>query len=277
MWTIAGLTFKEIARKKILLLTTILSLAYLFLYGTALHYVYKQVDKMDPGVFEGWVIPQLLTAGLFFASMIICMLAIFSGSGAVANDIETGVIHGVLTKPIRRSELVMGKFIGSGAMLLLYGIFLYSAIIMLVHFKTGYQVAGIFRAGLFFIIQPLVLLSLTMLGTTFLSTLANGIAVFILYGMSILGGIVELVGSTAKSDTLVNIGIASGLLVPVDVMYRKAVAVIFAASTNPLAGFQTLGPFGVQSEPSVWMTVYVALYCLLMLAAALKVFGRKDI
>ncbi|KJS15424.1 MAG: hypothetical protein VR69_13400 [Peptococcaceae bacterium BRH_c4b] len=277
MWTIAGLTFKEIARKKILLITFVLSLAYLSLYGTALHYAYKQIDKMSPGVFESMVIPQLLTAGLFFASMIISMLAIFSGAGAISGDIESGVAHAIIPRPVRRSRIVLGKFAGIGGMLLLYGLLLYSALIALVYVQTGYKVVNVVQAGVYFLFQPLVLLSLSMLGTTLFSSLANGIAVFILYGMSIMGGIVEQVGGIIKSDTLLNIGIISGLLVPVDVLYRKMVAILFSASSNLLAGFQTLGPFGVQSEPSYWMTVYAILYCLAMLTLALRIFGRKDI
>lgn len=277
MWTIAGLTFKEIARKKILLITLVLSLAYLSLYGTALHYAYKQIDQMSPGVFDTMVIPQLLTAGLFFASMIISMLAIFSGAGAVSGDIESGVAHAIIPRPVPRSRIVLGKFAGTGGMLLLYGLLLYSALIALVYLQTGYKAVHVVEAGIYFLFQPLVLLSLSMLGTTLFSSLANGIAVFILYGMSILGGIVEQVGGIIKSDTLLNIGIISGLLVPVDVLYRKMVAILFSASSNLLAGFQTLGPFGVQSEPSLWMTVYAVLYCLALLALGLRVFGRKDI
>lgn len=277
MWTIAGLSFREIARKKILIIALILTAVYLSLYGTALHYAHKQISHMPEGLFNAVVVPQLLTAGLFFASMILCLLAIFSAAGAVSGEVEKGLMHAVVARPVKRSEIILGKFIGLGGMLFLYGALLYGAIVLLVYLKTGYRLDQYVRAGLIFLLQPVVLLALGLLGSTLITTLANGIATFILYGMSILGGIVEQVGVIAKSDTLINIGIVSGLLVPVDVVYRKMLAVLMSASSNPLVGFQTLGPFGVQSEPSLWMMLYAVVYCLVMLGAAMRVFGKKDI
>lgn len=127
-----------------------------------------------------------------------------------------------------------------------------------------------------FALQPLILLALTFWGSTLLPTLANGIAVFMLYAMGILGGMMEQIGYIIHSPSLINIGIVSSLIMPADAIYRKIVFTLLASQgTN----FSTLilGPFGAGAEPSFWMLVYTLLYILGFLASAVRIFAKRDL
>lgn len=275
MLTIAIVTFKEMVRCRILLVTLVLAVAFLALYGTGVHYGYKDMAGHS-GPMKALIAPVLLSLGLYFGSFIIAFLAVMAAVGAISGEIENGTIHAIVPRPVRRSEIILGKFLGHGLMLSAFAALFYVAVLLIVHFNTGMSVP--IKAGAIglFCLQPLILLAVTLFGTTFLSTLANGIAAFMLYAVGVVGGMLEQIGHLADSQVLVNIGIVSSLVMPADSIYRKIVYTLLSA---PGASFSSLmmGPFGSSSEPSVWMLAYTGLYIIGFLLLALRIFSRRDI
>ena len=79
------------------------------------------------------------------------------------------------------------------------------------------------RVLVLFAFHPLVLLSVTILGTTGLSTIANAVMVFMLYALSVMGGVLEQIGYYLRNDSLIDSGILTSLLMPADSLYRKMV------------------------------------------------------
>lgn len=275
MLTIAVFTFKEMVRRRILLVTVVLAVAFLALYGAGVHYGYKDMAAHS-GPMKALITPMFLSLGLYFGSFIIAFLAVMAAVGAISGEIENGTIHAIVPRPVRRSEIILGKFFGYGLMLSAFAAIFYVAVLLIVHYNTGMSVPVKAGAIGLFCLQPLILLAVTLFGTTFLSTLANGIAAFMLYATGVVGGMLEQIGHLANSQVLVNIGIVSSLVMPADSIYRKIVYTLLSA---PGASFSSLmmGPFGSGSEPSVWMLAYAGLYVLFFLVMALRIFSRRDI
>lgn len=271
----ALITFKETVRRRILLVTIVLAVAFLALYGTGVHYGYRDMAA-HPGPMKALLAPMLLSIGLYFGSFIIAFLAVMAAVGAISGEIENGIIHAIVPRPIRRLEIILGKFLGYGLMLSVFAAIFYVAVLLIVHLNTG--LTAPIQAGAIglFCLQPLILLAVTMFGTTFLSTLANGIAAFMLYAVGVVGGMLEQIGHFANSQVLVNIGIVSSLVMPADSIYRKIVYTLLSA---PGASFSSLimGPFGSNTEPSVWMLGYTGLYIMGFLLFAVKTFSGRDI
>jgi len=273
--TMALLTFKEMVRRRILLVTFVLAVAFLALYGTGVHYGYKDMAA-HASPMKPLIAPMLLSIGLYFGSFIIAFLAVMAAVGAISGEIENGTIHAIVPRPVRRSEIILGKFLGYGLMLSAFAALFYVAVLLIVHFNTGMSVP--IKAGAIglFCLQPLILLAVTLFGTTFLSTLANGIGAFMLYAVGVVGGMLEQIGHLASSKVLVNIGIVSSLAMPADAVYRKIVYTLLSVPGASVSSLM-MGPFGSNSEPSVWMLVYTGLYILGFLVLAVKVFSRRDI
>ncbi|MFA4886152.1 MAG: ABC transporter permease subunit [Desulfotomaculaceae bacterium] len=277
MLTIAALTFKEVVRRRILLVTIVLAVAFLSLYGTGVHYGYKDMaGSSGIGPMQALIAPMFLSIGLYFGSFIIAFLAVMAAVGSISGEIENGVIYAIVPRPLKRLDIILGKFIGYGLMLSVFASIFYVAVLLIVHYNTGLNAPVRVSAIGLFCLQPVILLALTMFGTTFLSTLANGIGSFMLYAVGVVGGMLEQIGHLAQSQVLVNIGIVSSLVMPADSVYRKIVYTLLSA---PGASFSSLmlGPFGSVSEPSVWMLVYTGFYVLFFLAMAIKIFSRRDI
>ena len=79
------------------------------------------------------------------------------------------------------------------------------------------------RVGLaLLLLEGTVLLTLALAGGTRLSTLANGVTVFGLYGLAFVGGWMEQIGTIASNATARYIGIAASLLVPSESLWQLA-------------------------------------------------------
>jgi len=275
--TIALLTIKEVIRRRIMLVTIVLAVAFLALYGTGVHYGYKDMGGSHyAGPMQALIAPMFLSIGLYFGSFIVAFLAVMAAVGAISGEIESGIIHAVVPRPVRRSEIILGKFLGYSLMLSSFASLFFISVLLIVHYNTGLNTSVSAGTIGLFCLQPVILLAVTMFGTTFLSTLANGIGCFMLYAVGVVGGMLEQIGHFANSQFLVNTGIISSLVMPADSVYRKIVYTLLSA---PDASFSSMmmGPFGSVSEPSVWMLVYTVIYIMVFLTLALMVFSKRDI
>jgi ABC-type transport system involved in multi-copper enzyme maturation permease subunit len=123
--------------------------------------------------------------------------------------------------------------------------------------------------------QALVLLSLCLLGSTFLSTVTNGIAVLMFYAIALVGGMVEQIGSLLNNGTMEDIGIISSLIIPSDTLWKMASH--WLQPHLPSLTSEMFGPFTVINPPSVWMLAYAGVYMLFTIGASMLVFRRRDL
>ncbi|MGI9859806.1 ABC transporter permease subunit [Moorella naiadis] len=292
MWLMALFTFREAWRKKIALIAGVLTLAFLILYGTGLHFIARDmVNTPNPAASATsyYAMMQAITIfvlGIYLASFLLAGLAILAAVGSVAGEIENGTLYTLVVRPLTRRDLLLGKFLGLAAMLVIYAALFFLALAGLIYWQTGLIIPGLVPALGLFILEPLVLLAVTMLGTTRLSTLGNGVLAFALYAIAIVGGMMEQIGAMMESTTAtIYTGVITSLLLPADAVYRRLVATVVdlmpAGNGQDLPRFvnpqMTLGPFGSQSTPSNLMLLYTVAYIVILLALAIYSFKRRDI
>jgi len=288
MWLMAVFTFKEALRKRVVLVAGLLTLAFLTLYGAGLHFMVGGDARItDPAAAEIFELMEALTVfsmGIYLASFLVAGLAILAAVGSIAGEIENGTLYPLAARPLTRRDLLLGKYFGLAAMLVTYAALFFLALVGLVYWQTGLLLPGLWVALPLFALKPLVLLSVTMLGTTKLPTLGNGVLAFGLYTLSVLGGMIEQIGVMLGSTAAVYIGVVTSLILPADAVYRRVVATVvdsLAQGTSPDMVFfnpaHVLGPFGSHSTPSDWMLLYTAGYIVVMLMAAVRVFNRRDV
>lgn len=286
MLTIARLTFWEGSRKKVFLVTLLLSAAFFLLYGAALNFTAQEMRGLGAGhgpqlMLQQMVGLQLLGAGLYFGSFLLALLALLASVGSVASEIESGLLHAIVSKPIRRRDIILGKFLGYGSMLTVYALVLYGGLLALNQYfnpvALGFLTTAKGIAGaLIFALQPLILLGVALLCSTLLRTLTAGIVSIVLFGLGAVGGFLEQIGSIVNKADLVNLGIATSLVMPSDALFRKLLTVVTGSDMNPLSSL-SVGPFGVSVPPSNAMLVYACLYLLVCLGLAIYHFERKDL
>ena len=289
MWLMAVFTFKEALRKRVVLVAALLTLAFLTLYGIGLHFMVgtnaRIADPAAADVFELIEPLVLFSMGIYLASFLVAGLAILAAVGSIAGEIENGTLYPLAARPLTRRDLLLGKYFGLAAMLVIYAAVFFLALVGLVYWQTGLLLPGSWVALALFALKPLVLLSVTMLGTTRLPTLSNGVLAFGLYALSVMGGMIEQIGAMVGSTAAIYIGVITSLILPADAVYRRVVATvvnrILLQGTSPDMVFfnpaNVLGPFGSHSTPSDWMLVYTAGYIVVMLTLAIRIFNRRDV
>jgi ABC-type transport system involved in multi-copper enzyme maturation permease subunit len=287
----AVFSFREAWRKRVAFIAGVLTLAFLILYGTGLHFIAQDVvNTANPAATETSYYAMmhsilLFVMGIYMASFLVAGLTILAAVGSIASEIENGTLHTLAVRPISRRNLFLGKFLGLAAMLVIYAALFFLALTGLVYWQTGLVTPGLAPALGLFILEPLVLLAVTMLGTTRFTTVSNGVLVFALYAMAMVGGMMEQIGAMMENTATIYAGVMTSLLLPADAIYRRLVATV--VDRLPVGNGQdipyfinpqlTLGPLGSQSTPSDWMLLYTIVYIVILLAAAVYTFKHRDI
>ncbi|MCA9932900.1 MAG: ABC transporter permease subunit [Anaerolineales bacterium] len=272
---IAQLTVQETQRRRILWIALVLALAFLALFAIGFHYVYA--DAVSAGLNSEnarLVIGVLLSAGLYATNFLIIVISVITSVTAVSGEIESHTVETLLTKPMRRWELILGKWLGFAAMLVVYIVLLAGGIVLYVYWRTGFWVQNLLFGFSLMVLQGLLILSLTIAGGTRLSSLANGVLAFMLYGLASLGGWVEQIGAMLRNETAVNVGIVTSLIMPSEVLWKKALALFQPQFSGSL---MLAGPFSITSQPSNLMLIYALVYMLALLGIAMWSFTRRDL
>ncbi|WP_077212258.1 ABC transporter permease subunit [Bacillus dakarensis] len=290
MWTISKLTFKEIISKRIFLITIIMTLVFLALYGTAIYFAGKEGTQVGPNGVQGtetilvqqFISSQLLGVGLYFSSFITALLAILSSVSAISGEVSSHQIDTWLMRPISRAQFVWGKFVGLALIMIAYAVVLFFSIILL-HQGIGkewmeldIQPMQMIKAVSVFVIQPFVLIAFGLLLSTRMTTLNAGIVSIVLYGAAFIGGFIEQFGALIEKAALVNIGVITSLIFPIDSMYRKMTMILFDSIDNPLSLAQG-GMFTSVSNPSNVMVWYAVVYGIVVVFLSIYSFKKRDV
>ena len=271
--TITWLTFHEARRRKMVLAALAMGGLFLLLFGLGVSLIDRNMKEHAVSAAQlGFNYNILLIAGLYVVHFLTVMLAIFASVDTISGEIATHTIQALVTKPVRRWQIVLGKWLGYAAMLLIYLALLGGGIFLVMDALVGYVPANPLAGLLLLMLEALVLLSLSLLGGTRFSTLTNGVVLFMLYGLAFIGAWVEQIGALLQSRAAVNVGIVTSLLMPVEALWRRA---SYLMQPPLLSSIPT--PFSGTSPPSEAMVIYAALYAAAALALAMRVFSRRDL
>jgi Cu-processing system permease protein len=279
-FTIARLTFLEAARRKILLAALLLGLLFLIIYGLGFHFLIIEVEKSVGNINLlqlNEIRNFLLMAGMFVVNFLTSIMIVLTSVDTLSGEISSGTIQTLAAKPIRRWEIIMGKWLGFTGMLTLYLLLMGGGVMGIVFLRTGYTAPHPLRALELIWLNGLVLLSVSILGGTILSTLANGVLVFGLYGIAFLGGWIEQIGSflpdQTASHTAVNIGIITSLIMPSEALWKRAAHEL----QSPIVAALGFSPFSSAYYPSLLMVLYAVLYAIIVFTLAVLLFNQRDL
>lgn len=276
----AGLTIRETQRRRILWVALFMGIIFLVVFGLGFHYILVDIEaesgfrRQSAEQFLEMIANFLTLTGLYVINFLVIVIAALLSAGSISGEVESHTIEAIVTKPLRRWEIVLGKWLGFAVILSLYLLLLAGGVMLIAYTRAGYLLRDL-PAGLgLMLLSALSMLSLSILGGTRLSTLANGALAFMLYATAFIGGWVEQIGALLRNETAVDLGIASSLIMPADVLWKKA---SIAFQPRVLDTMEFVGPFVVTSQPNEAVTVYAMVYTVGLLLLALWSFSRRDL
>lgn len=281
---IAKLAFHEASRKR---LVSILFIFGALLVGFYLFGIYQLEDTLrDRSLEAGIEQRQLNGAGnlpIMFAVLAGMNLVYFLGSlmsvlstvGAISHDLETGVIQSMLARPISRSGFVLGKWLGFAAVNLGYIALMSLGVLGGMYLITGYfPPESLVSVGLIGLAM-LVLTSLTILGSTIFTTLANGIGVFVLYSVGFIGGILGWIGKISDTPLLETLSKIANVIMPTNALWLSAG---YHLKSELLRDAKKVIPdpqFG-DAPTEVWVIPWAILLCVLALSYSIYRMRHRD-
>ena len=271
--TIAHLTLFEASRRRILAATLIGALAFLVLYGLGFHFVARKIhEEVGPSVLRQRLFMNFLTlAGLYGTHFLTVMTAVLLPVDTLSGEISTGVAQTLASKPIRRSSIVLGKWLAFCLVTVTYMLFVSGGVLLVSRVIGGFSPPGIAQGLPLMALEAMVFVSLSLAGGARLSTVTNGILAFGLYGLAFIGGWVEQVGTMAGNVQAQNVGTVASLIMPTEALWQRAAYFMQPSVMRDL----NWSPFSSGALPSVAMVWWAVVYAALALLSGVRAFRRR--
>jgi Cu-processing system permease protein len=271
---VAHLTLEEARRKRLLMAAFVLGTAYLLLFGTGLHFIHQDMLEHDlPAAGRELPLNAIVLAALYVAHFLVLMVAILLAGDGLAAEIGSGAIDTLCARPVRRSTIVLGKWLGSALLLAGFTAWLCGGVLLVARLLVGFTPPGVGR-GLPLVLQSgLIMLTLGLAVSARLSAVASGVTCLGLYGLAFLGGWTEQIGAMIGNSTARHIGIGASLLVPCESLWQLA-----AHHMQPSWMQQVnITPFTPISVPSPAMVAWSVGYLVAALLLAARLFETRDL
>ena len=279
---VARLVIREAARRRLLLALLLLTLVVVALTGWGFSRIptITQRGTPLPDVQVKVIASQFLILTMFMFSFVLAMAAVFVAAPSVANDVESGIALAMLSRPISRTEYVLGKWLGHAGLVAIYAGGAGAIELLVVNAVVGYLPPEPIAFLAFLIGEGLVILTLALLLSTRLSGMVGGVIALVLFGIAWIGGIVGGVGAAFDNATIGHVGTATRLILPTDALWRGAVftlepAAVVAASTQagPAAA---ANPFFATAAAPLTFELYVVGWVVLVFGLAVYSFHARE-
>ena len=219
----------------------------------------------------------LLGLSMFATLFLGAILAVFLTLGAVRGDAERGLLQPLLVRPLSRGTFLLGRFVAAAGVCAVYVIVVFLAVGG-DHGRLHRVVAGPgdrARAGAGG--GGAVIAALALAGSVVLSSTANGIAVFMIFGAGLTAGLLGQIAEALSSDTLGNVSKVATWVMPFEALYQSALSSVTADTVGYTRFAIDLGPFGGAQSTGALLYPYAALYTAAVGAAAWWAFRRRDL
>ena len=281
MRTIVRITVLEAARRRLLWALVVLTVVTVGLTGWGFERLVTLARAHDASEVDLQLgLSQTVILVAFMFSFVLAMTAAFMAAPAVATDIDSGVALAMLARPIRRSDLLFGKWLGLGIVVTAYAVVSGLVELTVVRLITGYLPPDPLGAVGYLAAEALVLLSIALVLGTRLPAIASGAIVVVIYGLTWVAGVMGAVGAFFNTPALVQAAEASRVVVPIDGLWRGAVfslePQIVLAVFGSEARFQG-NPFFASEPPSALYLSWTVLWVAAVLGVGVWLLAKREV
>jgi len=283
MIVIARLTIRELVRRRVVFVLMALSIVSVVLVGWGLERLVS-IARAD-GSAEIRIqigVSQVLILVAFMFSFVLAMTAAFVGAPAIGGDLESGVALAMLARPIRRAEVLLGRWLGCACVVVAYTVLSGLLAIWAALLVSGYGPPEPVLAVAFLAAQSLVLLTLTLALGSVLPSIAAGAIAVVAFGLGWMAGVMAGVAAVLGVQLLGQVAEVSRWILPSDGLWRGVVygleppiVVLIAAGRAP--EIASANPFYASAPPPLAFVAWSVIWVGLVLGVAAWWFERRDL
>jgi len=278
--TIALLTLQEAVRRRVfraLLVLTVVLLALSAWGFTKLVGLNTDVGTMTSGEAR-LVASLLLNLILFGMSLIAAIGTAFLAGPTLAGEVESGQALAILARPVRRSTVLLGKWLGLLTFGCGYAILAGLAQVLIVRITVGYWPPAPATGLALLAAETVVLLTLALLLSSVVSPMASGIVSVGLFGAAWVAGVVGGIGASLGNHGVERVGTVSRILLPTDGLWHGAMNAFqdpgaLAQMGDGAVAFPFLSNASLTAAYLGWAAVWIAI----VWGLTALTFARRDI
>jgi len=280
--TIAGYALREAVRRRALVVVVVLTLGFLALYAYGANEAFDEVShfahgggiEIDDQVLTG---STLLGLSMFVTLFLGTVLAVFVTLNAVRGDAERGLLQPLVVRPVGRTTLLLARFLAAAALCVAYVLVVYAAAVAITGAAGGYWPDRPVAGGVALAAAVVIVVGFALVGTTLLSTTANGIAIFMIFGAGLAAGLLGQIGSALDSSTLEQIASIASWVLPFEAIYQDGLHALTADIGGATGVIVELGPFGGARDAGPLLYPYALAYLSVAGLLANRIFARSDL
>lgn len=280
---IAGLTLREVLRRRLLWVLLGLSVASVVFVGWAVTQLVAHAR--DSGMDETRVmlgVSQVLVIIAFMFSFVLAMSGAFLAAPAIATDVESGTALAMLARPISRADLVLGRWVGLSLVTGGYAVASSLLAIAVVALVSGYMPPEPGTAVACLVGQAILTLTLALALGTRLPSMTSGAIAVVCFGAAWLGGFLGSVAGLLRAQAIVPTLDIVRVLFPTDLLWRGVVhglepPVVQLLARGVDASRFAYDPFFALQPISAGAALWAVAWMVLVLGAGVVAFGRREL
>ncbi|UJA21023.1 ABC transporter permease subunit [Thermoleophilia bacterium SCSIO 60948] len=279
---VARFALVESLRRRVFLVVTILTVAFLVLYGLGANFAFDEATQS--GIATGDLVNAQTIAGstifglAMFATLFLgAVLAVFLTIGVVRGDAETGLLQPLVVRPLGRRWMLLARWVAAALTSGVYVLVVYGIALLITVSLGDWEPSQKLVPGLLLAFAVMNLAAFSVLASVFLSATAQGIAVFMTFGAGLTGGLLGQIGEALSSSGLETVADVVTTLLPFEALYQDALYRLTADTTGIERVFVNLGPFGGAQQAGAPILLWAAVMTAGLLALAGAAFMRRDL
>lgn len=272
--TISSLTVLEAVRRKFIFAGLLICALFALVAYVPIHphagYLFSQ-DEM-PSLIAAVMASRGSSMIAFFGFL----FAVALSAGSVSGELERGVLALVVSKPLARSSIYLGKWVGVNLFVLPF-VAAWTAILQWAIYKhVAFTVPGLWRADAIVMLYPAVFSALALLFSTMTSTLLAIILPLIMASTAWSEGMLKFFAHIFDVATLKILAQDVVYVAPLNPLSRWVERVLDQPLLDRLTMLMRMG--GKPDPPANWIDLWWILgYGLAALAAGAWIFAKRDL
>lgn len=282
MILIARYALAEALRRRVFTIIVALTALFLVLYAFG---SFAAFDELGGERFSGIELVEeraltggtLVGLGMFVTLFLGVVLGVFMTVSTIRGDAERGLLGPLVVRPVGRDAILLGRLLAATVVSAGYAAVVYAAVVLITSLAGDWTPDRPITAALALMAAVTIVTALSVLGSVYLSSSANGIGVLMAFGAGLTAGLMGQIGEAFNSARLEQISDIATFLLPFEGLYQAGLHELTADTSGLTEVVIELGPFGGAAAADPGLLLWAALYGVATVALAIAGFRRRDL
>jgi len=282
VWVLAMWAVRESIRRRVFVVVGLLTAGFvaLFALGSTVAFEHNpEAQQAFGGAVDAHELAGATLNGLaMFAILFLgCVLATFLTLSVVRGDAEAGLLQPLVVRPVGRAQVLLARWLAAAVVCAVYVAVVDVAVLLTLKATGDWMPEHAVLVVLLLMLAVAVLAALCLLGSVALTSIANGIATFMVLGAGMFAGLLGQVGHGLGNASLEHTARVVSWALPFEALYQDGLARTTAGQGGATKFLVNLGPFGGGHEAGNGLLLYVAGYLALVGVLSVAATRRRDL